>query len=638
MSVRPARTRLLVLGAALLCQFVPWGLNPLAQDISWLALLLLSFEGVGALLMWRTRTPADVGLHVAVGLSAMVVAGGPLVAWRCADTHTCTGLVACGLIAQVSSLRIPRTPRAVAEGWWGSARDVAALLVLCFFVASALTQWRMHPYDDALAYTPLVKKLLAVGHLDEPFSLRRLSGLGGHSFLTALVHTRVSLSHAFACDRGLCVVALALLVRWSAQSARTGAYLVVLVAVCSVFGGSGFSFFSGMLLLCASWLLARHMAATRSLSASAVQALPVAALCSLRQFDMAFVAAWFCFRWLYALKKGRPAFAPLAGVTLLSALFVAPWCYVSVRSAGTFLFPLLHGNATSRVMPLDRIPSLGASVLNLVDVLTSTELLCLLPLVAAIALTDVGRPPETPGVFPAAARSSFARAAAATSLALFASMQVGNIGDLGRYLFPFALACLLLVPLRLQDIREERAIHAYDWALMLSIAIAVVLAPTRFPGAVDRIVAAMYGPRASTPTAPPEPLQRAQATIPPTAKIAVMVDTPAALDYGRNTIDSLDLPGYASPPPGMPWELGSEAIALYLQAHGYDYLMFQRPQYSSYLLRTASLEVLASSPKKLWQEMAHQTLLANARMAELANVRDVVFEDEGVVALRLRRP
>ncbi len=630
----------LVLVLALACQFGPWTLNPLLHGFSWLALLLLSAEGLGALLLLLARSSADIGLNVVVGLSAMVALAGPLVAWRHADSATCAALLGIGLIAQAVSVRVPRRARVFAEGTAARARDVAALLVLLFFVASALTQWRMHPYDDALAYTPLVKKLLSVGHLDEPFSLRRLSGLGAHSFLTALVHTRISLAYAFACDRGLCLVALALLLRWNAPSPRSGAYLVVLVSVCSVFGGSGFSFFSGILLLCGSWLLSERLAQRRSIAAAALEALPLAALCALRQFDMAFVGLWLALRLFFARREGPSERRYLLLVVLFTCMLVAPWCEACVHAAGTFLFPLLHGNATSRVMPFDGFPSLGRCFLNLVDVLVGTELLCLLPLAALLSLAAFAQRKLPPGARRVAVSSPFAVASVLISVLLFFSLQGGNMGDLGRYIFPFACAALVLGSLLGRQATEgsHRLSYAQEFGFLLSVGIALLLAPERLPGATARIVSALYMHRNSEGPLASEPLRLAQESIPQRAKILVMVDTPAAFDYTRNSIDHLDLPGYASPSPGMPWESNSVALGQYLQAQGYGYVIFQRPQYSGYLLRTASLDALASSPKKLWQDMAHRTLLANTRMGELAMQHDVLLETEGVVSLRLRRP
>ena len=68
--------------------------------------------------------------------------------------------------------------------------------------------------------------------------------------------------------------------------------------------------------------------------------------------------------------------------------------------------------------------------------------------------------------------------------------------------------------------------------------------------------------------------QAAQAAVPAGAKILVATSFPVLFDYARNPILIADVPGGASPPPGMPILEGADAVAKYLKGQGIEYVIF----------------------------------------------------------------
>jgi len=64
-----------------------------------------------------------------------------------------------------------------------------------------------------------------------------------------------------------------------------------------------------------------------------------------------------------------------------------------------------------------------------------------------------------------------------------------------------------------------------------------------------------------------------QERVPRSEKIFAVVDAPYLLDYKRNTIHNVDMIGFATVPPGMPFGKGPEALKKYLLDLGYKYAL-----------------------------------------------------------------
>jgi hypothetical protein len=64
-----------------------------------------------------------------------------------------------------------------------------------------------------------------------------------------------------------------------------------------------------------------------------------------------------------------------------------------------------------------------------------------------------------------------------------------------------------------------------------------------------------------------------QVQVPRGEKIFAVVDAPYLLDYNRNTIHNIDMIGFATVPPGMPFGNGPEALKKYLLDLGYKYIL-----------------------------------------------------------------
>jgi hypothetical protein len=129
-----------------------------------------------------------------------------------------------------------------------------------------------------------------------------------------------------------------------------------------------------------------------------------------------------------------------------------------------------------------------------------------------------------------------------------------------------------------------------------------------------------------------------QGAIPPGAPLLVMLDEPFWLDFRRNPISLVDLPGAVSPPPGMPLD-DDQALVDYLVARGFHYLAFVRPSASASLYKRDTWARLANeSQEPIWKLEAPFYLHMFDRVESLEKSRAHLFDDGRMVALDLDRP
>jgi hypothetical protein len=144
--------------------------------------------------------------------------------------------------------------------------------------------------------------------------------------------------------------------------------------------------------------------------------------------------------------------------------------------------------------------------------------------------------------------------------------------------------------------------------------------------------------------APPWPSDAAryyrtiQARVPAGAPLLVMLDRPYWLDFERNPIDVIDLPGQVSPPPGMAFE-DDEALADYLAAQGFRYVAFVRSTASENQYgREGWLRMLGPPPSPFWGKAAPFVLKLFDRLESLSVSRIRLYDDDKVVLLDLATP
>jgi hypothetical protein len=636
-----------------------WGLAALAASAGW---------GTSIAQRCWPRERVGLSLRIVWGMSAFAFVGG-------------VGAMVSGLSKALILVWLVAGALLLARSWVGAreaiAREAGAriravrsnvpLAAVVFFLGAAVlarylagaSDITSNPYDDDLAYYPFAKQLLESGTMIDPFSFRRMSTLGGQALYHALLLIRVQPLHLNLFDRGMCfVVAVGLLASHRVGGRRAPllarlvsvAVLIVLpntsINSASYYSGLAFflAFFQTLERLPASTFAAPRAAVRRLLPLTLVGA----ALCTLRQNYQATVAlVLVCSYSLAALRLRKQALRPVliegAVCLALVALLVAPWLVLSYRSSATFLFPLMKGTLRAGV----DLQSHGMTPMRLVrffaDVWLAPDPITTLPLFMLIGLfvreTSVRRPLAAQWL-----------AAFVSLILLSLAFSLSNPENLARYDYGFVTASAFLTwqTVATQAAGRARA-NAFGWAAPVALLLLAMAAPVLSKDNQVRSKKMIAAGLADTDellrrTAPmqKEPpaadaYHRMQAATPPGTRMLVMLDEPYFLDFGRNEIWNLDMPGAASPQPGIPAFQGPQALVDYLRAQGLRYVAFVRPERSVYLYRRDVWFDHIYDPDEIWRTFAPYMVDIMDNLVALAATRVALYEGSGMILLDLEQ-
>jgi hypothetical protein len=642
-----------------------------AASATWGLLLLASFAGWGSALnaVLFPRDRVDWGLRGAWGWGVVVALGSLLCVFGVATRGVLIGIVGLGLLALAVDLvrgYLAWSRRSVlrwARAAWAEVpfaigvAAVSALAAVTYLASIVNDDWNRN--DDKLAYFAFAREIVDRGTLSQPFSLRRISAYGAKSLLDAFqLAIPVPDTHLHLMDSGIALLAvMALLVGYLRTSPRTSRAIVLLLLLLTVTMPdiryntattmTGVVFFLG-LYRTLSWRPVYEGPATRS-------AIPVALLaagaCALRQNYLAPVAV------LLGLEYGAPivrsirlrplgverrtiARAAIAAAALVA--FLTPWWALSFRWCGTFLFPLMKGNFDAGyplfqpLKPFEELHYIWDNVCYCLPVKA-------VPLILVAALTGSMHPSRRRTV------AHFAVAAFAGFAMLLRSDPDSDASNLGRYYFGFTFPALLAIALAVADAAGRtprpgrgRAERATGLVLVVA-AIALQLYGDReatmkqFDQSLTALEPEYEKP---SPWVPPEPdpiYAQLQDAIPAGERVVVMVDEPGRFDFRRNSIESLDIVGAVSPPPGIPLFGNAEDISSYLVSLGYRYAIVVHPDAASHLYRRDTWEKNASDGLPVWKRTAHHYLQAFNSFDKLRATRVHLADAGSMTALDLTR-
>jgi hypothetical protein len=488
----------------------------------------------------------------------------------------------------------------------------------------------------------------------DPFSLRRITAFGGHSFVQALTLIQASSPLQLPMfDLGLALMVVVALILGSVneKTPRSSKSLWVMpvmlaVSIPNVRSNSG-SEVSGVLFFLALFRTASWDGyKERPFARAALLGLLAAATGTLRQSYLVPVAVFMIVFYLpNALAALRPsdterrqklAIVGVAAGTLL--LFLLPWAVLLYRSDRTMLFPLLSGNyhrdygaLTSASNLEDRVKFFWLNICHCSPIRA-------LPFFIFAGMLIPGR--KTGGALPA-----LLWAAVVGFVAVVYALPLSDQTTISRYYYGFVVATALAVTVAAFSALPRRRTTAVRVHVLLPVVFAVVAIVAQvqefrtvlykdYLYQEGMIQSAILKP--SSLIAQDEPYKKMQASIPAGAPMLVMLDDPFWFDFRRNRIDLIDLPGSVSPSPGMPLD-DDEKLVQYLSGQGYRYLAFVRPAASKGLLyrRTHWARMLSGADALIWKLTAPFYLKTFDRLESLAKSRKALYDDGQMVALDL---
>ncbi|MGE5345160.1 MAG: hypothetical protein ACM3JH_04320 [Acidithiobacillales bacterium] len=645
----------------------------LISALGWGLVLVLSFVGWGGALVRivaRGRE-LDAGLRGALGLALTVAVGGVanLFSWisRPAVLLWVAGGV-WGFVVDLLGKKRKETRPAHAEALAGWARFLGLVVLVLVAVFSAVlfagsvdgkiftgSEYRdFDPHDDEQSYLVFPRKMLEIGGLGaDPFDARRLIVLGGQSLLQATVAVLFPPRTTHLLDAGAGLL-LSLAVVWGAarraglsRGAAALPLLLLLLLPSAAARGNTTALFTGVALLAGAFRLVEEepFAGAPRLLRAVPAGLVIAALVAIKTTFLPAVVLFLGFDALLAVATGRGTARLLDGLTagLLGALFLLPWMISVKLSSGTFLFPLL-GRGFQGTIPWTRIPGIPAEALAPVAGRALLLAKSLAPFASAGAL----------GVLAWIARRRTAPVALGlATLVLPAVLRFA--GDpyldrsLWRYGFPaFAAALPLLLAACLSQEGDGRGTPgrlAAAGALLAAAAVVANDAPLTLGGyrqAVSDVASGVSG----RPLVDADLAARSAsllAGVPAGAAVLTRMPHPVYLDPAAHRLLLFPIPGFSSPPPGMPYFRGAEPVARYLLEQGVRYLAYGDRGDGSNLLLLSDADIRYRYPlsKSRWALRAYnRDFHRNAAELSLTRRRladqpDAFVLDLGERALRL---
>ncbi|HEX8110562.1 MAG TPA: hypothetical protein VF516_22670, partial [Kofleriaceae bacterium] len=513
-----------------------------------------------------------------------------------------------------------------------------------------------NPFDDYVGYLALTRRMLDCGDLIEPFSFRRISAYGGQTALHALVALRGDVASGDLLDTGMfqaiAVLVIVDLARRRRLHVAATALIVAFVASLPDLSINAAATWTGVAMFLCAYSLASDPA--RDGRALVLTFAVCAGACTLRQNYLlpagGFAALLLVFqaRARAAAASWRTAWAEQRGTAALCVAVAAgvlvPYAIATWRSNATFLYPLVLGTAN----PAAPLRPTGFTVFDELSfwfaVALDTEPIRIWWVLAPFML--VAR--DARAARPWAALLIASVVGFAVLVHSFALSDTATLWRYGfGYMTPLAVVFLIEAGARLPlvdprdqpepQLRLPALAVFFVWLAVLTQFVQARVTPERRIALLAENVPAGLA-RGTEKAGDPALYRELQAALPEGARVAVLLDDPYLLDYGRNDIVNLDLPGFAAPRPGLPSFLGAERWRGYLRSLGIRYAAFVDGEFSSYLFRRRSWVPRIFTDSELFRFMGAHMVDALDSLRELARTSRVVFHRAGITAIDLGEP
>jgi hypothetical protein len=403
-----------------------------------------------------------------------------------------------------------------------------------------------------------------------------VTALGGQSLLQGMVMVVGAPENGHVLDRGFgAILLLGLMLKATGDIPKSRWFLrfvviatPLLASVPRIHTGSHLL---GLVLLLAVVMTFGRVATTGHYPTRSVVpvALVLAGASSLRPiFAMTgggMLAIYYGLTWLSTPGKRIAAIWGLVTVGVMTFVFLSPYMILSWKTVGTPMFPFMNGFGNPEMVFGGTKEGGWSNWAAAFRFISLPEIAVMIVGLFAIAFLRG----ET-------LRLGLAAVLAGFGMVFLSSFRMSAAGayDVYRYTYPLIGFALFWILTRTAVAKTTRYPMAPPIATGVAIALFFFAQGTSAIQNLQMEIGAipLQSKGFEFPVAKLKPsYKQLQEMIPPGEKIFTVVDAPYLLDFARNPIENVDSIGGASPPPGMPFGKGPDALKEYLKSLGYNY-------------------------------------------------------------------
>ncbi len=596
----------------------------------------------------------DLGWQGSLGLAFLVAAGGVLNYFQLVSKSSLIIFLAVGLGFKIFSLAVN----------WGVIRDsfanfranfknrkvltgLLALILLVVVVRYGFSTafFNFSPIDDQHAYLVFPVKMLETGSMgQDPFSERRmLSSLGGQYFLGTFILAAGEIKNLHLMDNGLGFI-IFLLVLYGLTKDRKlpigfSLLIVFLAAIIPSPTVNITSFFTAAAVVLA---ILRFMPRAgefwpNKTGRLLVLALLCAGACALKSNLVLPVAVLYLSYFFWEIKSGQgrfPVFKDFVQASVLILLLLLPWMLSSYKSSGTLFYPFLgkgyavfvNSALSSHYLEINlySLYRLASEVIN--------GLGMFLPFVAVVLVwlfSESGK------------NKNAALTALLMALIGILGLIYGSGGySLYYYSFSFLLPAVLFALILLL---EKGDLSISPKVPFPSALLGLVCMGVLFGVYVEKDIVIFQSAKAAVnidkgnlkfglmssdlmPALELKQYRALQEAVPRGELILARLDRNFLFDFNRNPVYIIDSPGITSPPPGMPYGQGSEALASYLLEQNVRYVAYSYGNEANFHRANAGTMLLPHvNPLLKGETLGSFDFQDNLK--ELGTIKKIIYDD-----------
>ncbi|GEM_PF-6056585 len=628
--------------------------------------LLLSFYGYGGALARIGRLGLSRWFYPALGVIFCLGISGPFILAHAANQTYLLVLTGAGLLCAAALLWHDKG--VLVSHIRGLLTDISGVAWLAVFGALLLLALLsglggVAPVSDKNGYLVHVVRLVASGQYGpDPFNSRIAeSSLGGHNLLLGMLHAMgLAPYHLRALERFVGPL-LTLITAWgvfrSLGLAKWTSQISTWVLLVAVFVGFGMKEgynLTGTFMSLPFYLLIIWVGLTRgvpNVAWSLFMGLCVASAVCLKTTHLPAMAMLLAAIAAYRLWQRQWRIVHSMGILgLTTIIFLSPWMLNLYFSNGTLLYPFLgkgyHGSqyghyfTTSLLSAFHSKPGIYEFALALSVSGALLGLALLTQWVSARRGRGFADQLNAELCCAGADEAIDGRLIVIIAVALFTTALVlVSTTTYFRYSFATLFSLLFIVVLGAPRLWWRHS-GSVLLATLICITALALLSPLKegLLGCAKEAVAGIRTRGEMTEPIPREEVIRAQATIPAGERIMARMGQAYFLDFSRNEVWHLDIPGASSLPPGIPLDGGPEELAQYLRMVNVRYLIYSEADDGGHPLE-GFVKSLESGDGGLWEMSYSKNIVAfDWLLRHLGTVCHVHCRHAGLVVFDTQRP